>query len=722
VFSPHHTAPAGLLLAAVNPLAAAAISLLVLAIPVALAAWSRQRALAAPPGNVSAAWFGYARGAQWLAIAAWLSWVAAFSLTGIDRALATWLRPAGSLLMAMGLWVFTVLPPSLSSLSIQAITHDVQRRIRGTEQTVSEHVRSAAWQLAALLVPLTLLALAALALLIGHAALAAVSGVGALLSRMWLLRRYTEVNGFAPQAITTGPLRDKLFEMAGRAGVPIKQLYLFPTTRGRLANAFAMQGGTVILTDYLLTHLSEREVIATLAHEIGHLRHGHPRQLAQTLIFSILVSTVAMYLLQSVIEIPWFAMTAVAIVVSTFTTMLTARKFERVADRESVDLTGDAEALITALARLSRLNHVPLDWGAWAEKSLTHPSTLRRARAIAAYGRLPEGRVEELLAALPPASPRFEFEIAPKDQRSFTTLWKARVASNLGLTLLALYATAPAVVIALLRFDHPSVMLRLVALGIAMLAGVGATLAAMDVLTVRPYLDLRKHIVRRLGERGIDVEKTGGRLVGLSPGREPRIYENSGDWDVGELLLMRQRLVFIGDEVKFELSPAQVTAIELGPGLPGWIPAPRVALSWRDEASGVEGALAFRPAEVARLGATAGEARALRERLRAWHEGAPIAHPEAPIEPLGLPPAGAVTSIAPATLIAPRAIVSALIISGFAAAAVSAVLGLRFGLEPGFWDVLLATWAVALFHRAPYWMRARAEVARPAESALDRAA
>src|SRR5437667_462728 len=68
-------------------------ALLALASPIGAAAWLRRRALAAPARDVAAAWFGYARRAQWLVIGAWLAWIVALSLTGADRAAAPALRP-----------------------------------------------------------------------------------------------------------------------------------------------------------------------------------------------------------------------------------------------------------------------------------------------------------------------------------------------------------------------------------------------------------------------------------------------------------------------------------------------------------------------------------------------------------------------------------------------------------------------------------------------------
>ena len=706
-----------------NPAATLGVAVFTLALPVAIAAWLRRRALAAPATDVAAAWFGYARRAQWLVIGGWLSWITVLSLTGAHRAVTVALHASGAGEVGFALWLLSVVPPALSSLAIQTLTHDVQRRLRGSDWTLSEHLRCSLWQLAALLVPMSLLFFAPIAFLTGHAALGAFAAIGVLLTRMWFLRLYTEALGLAPHAVTTGPLRDRLFDLARRAGVPLRQLYVIPTTRGRLANAFAMNGGSVMLTDYLLDHLSEREVTAALAHEIGHLRYGHPRRLALTLVLSLGGACLATQLLGT-----WFALSStltlpLAIVIASFVTLLVTRGFERVADAAAIDLTGDPEALITALARLSQLNHVPLDWGAWAERSLTHPSTRRRAHAIGRRAGLDPARVDQLLASLPPAASRFSVEMPEPGERPYSTLWKARVATNIGLILLGLQAVIPTAVIAMLRSDHPSLLARLATGVLAAITGAAVTLGAVDALAVRPYLALRRRIVERSIARGLDPERCGGRFVGLAPTREARLYEHTGDWDVGHLFLMRQRLCYLGEESRFELKRAQVISIELAPGLPGWISAPRVVVTWHDPARGTEGALAFRPAEVVSLAATAAESRGLCDRLRGWQRGVVSPNPDPALEPLGPPPTGAVTSLAAATMVAPAAIARTLILCGLAAAAACAILGVSFDSSgPGFLDALLATWAVALFHRAPYWMRAAARGTPAAERALDRAA
>ena len=75
-----------------------------------------------------------------------------------------------------------------------------------------------------------------------------------------------------------------------------------------------------------------------------------------------------------------------------------SRHFENVADATAVRLTGDPEAQITGLLRISRLNFTPIQWGKLSESWLTHPSIVRRAQRIATAGGMAPERLREILS------------------------------------------------------------------------------------------------------------------------------------------------------------------------------------------------------------------------------------------------------------------------------------------------------------------------------------
>jgi Zn-dependent protease with chaperone function len=701
---------------------AASLTLALLA-PVLASLWLRARALAAPREDIARVWFGFARRMQGVGIASWLLWIAAFSLSGADRALAVALRPFDSALFVVAPWFAIVLPPTLVSLVLQAIVHDVQRRVRGAGDSVRDHVRRSAWQLAALLVPMLLALIALPAFLTGHARVGLVFLVGALFSRLRLMQHYVTASGLSPHAVTSGALRDRLFDLAQRGGVPLRQLYIMPVRRGRIANAFAVQGGSVILTDYLLENLSEREVVAVMAHEIGHLRHGHPRQLALTLAASAGLALVAVRAFGAALQLPPALAWPIAVIAAVFVTFIASRHFERIADAEAVKLTGDPEALITALARLSNLNHVPIEWGMWAERSLTHPSTLRRAQAIARRAGLEHGRVEALLASLPRPEPRFAVEWPGPDGRVFSTLWKVRTATSMAWIALAIYSVLPAVVVSVLPADHPGAFERVITDVFALLVTAGVLLLLSGQVGSRAFRELRKRLSVRMVEAGVDADRCGGRFVGISPAREPRIYEHFADWDVGWLFLNSRRLCFIGEETRFELSREHITDVTIGEGMPGWIPAPRVVIEWRDDARAISGAVSLRVADGRSMLAATREARALCGRIQSWRRGVLEPHPEPAFDDLGAPPTREVTSVPTRALVSPVTLLRGLVLSALAVAAMASALGLPFDLGAnGALDALLAAWGAQVLRWIPWFRAPRRERRAAAETALERAA
>ncbi|MBN1910256.1 MAG: M48 family metalloprotease [Pirellulales bacterium] len=89
-----------------------------------------------------------------------------------------------------------------------------------------------------------------------------------LLRRLWRTR-----------PLPAGPLRSRLEETARRAGVRVRAIHVW-RTQGLVVNA-AVAGFVpglryVFLTDGLIERLTDEQVEAVFAHELGHLRHHHP--------------------------------------------------------------------------------------------------------------------------------------------------------------------------------------------------------------------------------------------------------------------------------------------------------------------------------------------------------------------------------------------------------------------------------------------------------------
>ncbi len=216
-----------------------------------------------------------------------------------------------------------------------------------------------------------------------------------LLMRLYRARRLTPEQAPA--------LYEALAELSRRAGLPnVPTLYYLPS---RMVNAFATgtQGKAAIaVTDGLLRTLDTRETIAVLAHELSHIRNNDMWVMGLADLFSRLTSTLSLFgqllllfnlplLMFSDFRINWFAILILifAPTLSALAQLGLSRTREYHADLNAVQLTGDPEGLIRALAKIehkqgSFLERIILPGRQIPDPSLlrTHPPTAERIRRI----------------------------------------------------------------------------------------------------------------------------------------------------------------------------------------------------------------------------------------------------------------------------------------------------------------------------------------------------
>lgn len=224
-------------------------------------------------------------------------------------------------------------------------------------------------------------------------------------------------------------------ELARRAGLPsAPELYYVPS---ELPNAFAMgtpDDGVICVTDGLLRLLDERELTGVLAHEVGHLVNrdlwimGLADMMTRMVSFAswfgqLLLLVNLPLLLSGAAIVPWhvvllmiFSPTLMALV-----QLGLSRTREYDADRVSAELTGDPDALISALLKLERRTgrfweEMFLPGRRIPEPSLlrTHPPTEARVARLRALKRemlrgrpLPPPRDARKLPWAPEGPPRF---------------------------------------------------------------------------------------------------------------------------------------------------------------------------------------------------------------------------------------------------------------------------------------------------------------------------
>lgn len=159
-------------------------------------------------------------------------------------------------------------------------------------------------------------------------------------------------------------------ELAMRAEIPMPRVYRIPSPQ---PNAFATgrnpKNGVVAVTDGILQILTERELRGVLAHEIGHVKNR-----------DILVSTIAAAVAGAIAYIAnmlqftaifggssdddapsplaALALAIVAPIAATLVQLGISRSREFLADETGARLSGDPEALASALEKLEHAAHV----------------------------------------------------------------------------------------------------------------------------------------------------------------------------------------------------------------------------------------------------------------------------------------------------------------------------------------------------------------------------
>jgi STE24 endopeptidase len=210
-------------------------------------------------------------------------------------------------------------------------------------------------------------------------------------------------NKFEP--IEEGDLKDTILAFGKQANFPLDGIFVIDgSKRSTKANAFFTGFGKnkrIALFDTLIAQQSADELVAVLAHEIGHYKRGH---ILKSTVLSILNSGVLFFLLSIALEraelfeafgvtntsvyagLVFFMLlyTPVEMVLSTALSAF-SRKNEFEADAFASETTGKPENLVSALVKLSAeslSNLTPHPFHVFLHAS--HPPVMRRIAALRA--------------------------------------------------------------------------------------------------------------------------------------------------------------------------------------------------------------------------------------------------------------------------------------------------------------------------------------------------
>ncbi|MFD2914317.1 M48 family metallopeptidase [Psychroserpens luteus] len=199
-----------------------------------------------------------------------------------------------------------------------------------------------------------------------------------------------------------GTLRDKISEYAKSVGFNLDKIFIIDgSKRSTKANAYFSGFGSekrVTLYDTLVKELDEEEIVAVLAHEVGHYKKKH---IVFNLVASIALTGLTLFILSVFISNPLLS-NALGVEIASFHVGLIAfgllyspisevtgllmnqlsRKFEYQAD-DFAKNTYKAEPLITSLKKLSKNSLSNLTpHPAYVLMHYSHPTLLERVRNL----------------------------------------------------------------------------------------------------------------------------------------------------------------------------------------------------------------------------------------------------------------------------------------------------------------------------------------------------
>lgn len=210
-------------------------------------------------------------------------------------------------------------------------------------------------------------------------------------------------NKFTP--LEDSSLKDSIEEIAKKIHFKMSGIFTIDgSKRSTHSNAYFAGMGRfrrIVLFDTIRETLSDREIIAVLAHEMGHNKKRHIQKM---MLVSLVTTFVGFWVLSLLVDWPPFfttfnagrptiykALVLFALFSGYFTFYMTAvmnyfsRKNEFEADQFSVEVVGDKEAMASSLLKLSKENLSNLTpHPLYSFYHYSHPTTMERIKAIEA--------------------------------------------------------------------------------------------------------------------------------------------------------------------------------------------------------------------------------------------------------------------------------------------------------------------------------------------------
>jgi Zn-dependent protease with chaperone function len=329
--------------------------------PVGLSLIMRRAALRARQTDPVVVWFTYWSLFGWMITGVWLLWIEGSTVLDC-AALARFLlndSPWAPLLQV----TFYLVPPILAQLVCTVASGAVLARVGGEQWMLPVSLKHAFWHEPVTIWPILCLwaGVASVALFnqvaLGLACLAIAYGAHVVMVWLWL-----RLQKLSRYELPPGDLRSRILELALKAGVTLKEIYLLPAAEGRLSSPYMIRRRRLMLSDALLRALPRNETEAVLAREFVHLRRHHRAILLGIAVVSLPLIYRFSHLAMVEGRLPWALRGPLLVWITPGLLYLLWRRFERTADAGAVELTGDGEALSNALPKIAQLNVIGLYW------------------------------------------------------------------------------------------------------------------------------------------------------------------------------------------------------------------------------------------------------------------------------------------------------------------------------------------------------------------------
>ncbi|UCE78793.1 MAG: M48 family metallopeptidase [Nitrospiraceae bacterium] len=208
-------------------------------------------------------------------------------------------------------------------------------------------------------------------------------------------------NKFSP--IEESELEEAIRNLMKKVDITVKRIFKIDASkRSRHTNAYFTGIGKtkrIVLYDTLMERMSKNEILAVLAHEVGHWKRKHIfKRIILFELLSLMAAFIAFNILQSdfladiflIKETTLFSKLVIlsfifSIIAAPFSPLFSylSRRHENEADQYAVDLTEDPESLAASLIKLSRDNLSNLHpYPLYAVFHYSHPPVVERVRKI----------------------------------------------------------------------------------------------------------------------------------------------------------------------------------------------------------------------------------------------------------------------------------------------------------------------------------------------------